>query len=94
MLVFADNAWHVFAGLIVFAAGLTIALSQRKIFGVPVKRATMLYLWHSFFCVFYFWYSLNDAADSTLYYLSSLDYEADFRFGTSGIYFIVSFRRD
>ncbi|MBQ08122.1 MAG: hypothetical protein CMN11_16565 [Roseobacter sp.] len=91
MLVFADNAWHVFAGLIVFSAGLTIALSQKNIFDVPVKRAIALYLWHSFFCTFYLWYSLSDVADSTSYYLNSFDYEAGFRFGTSGIYFIVSF---
>jgi hypothetical protein len=91
MLVLADNAWHILAGFFLFSAGLFIALAQRKLFNVPIKRATSLYLWHSFFCVFYFWYSLNNTADSTLYYLNSLTYDSAFRFGTSGIYFIVSF---
>lgn len=91
MLVFADNAWHILAGFLVFSGGLTIALVQKSIFGVPEKRAIALYLWHSFFCMFYFWYSLNNTADSTLYYLNSLDYHSGFSFGTSGIYFAVSF---
>lgn len=91
MLVFADNAWHIFVGLLVFLAGFTIALAQKRIFNVPAKRAIMLYLWHSFFCIFYLWYSLNDIADATQYYLASLNHVDGFNFGTSGIYFIVSF---
>lgn len=90
MLEFADNAWHVFVGSLLFSAGFTIVLAQKRVFAVPVKRATTLYLWHSFFCLFYFWYSLNNIADSTQYYLVSLDYEAGFWFGTAGMYFIVS----
>ena len=91
MLVFSDNAWHVIIAFLVFLSGYPVVLIQRKVFCVPVKRALALYVWHSFFCIFYFWYSLDNAADATLYYIRSLGYDDGFRFGTAGIYFIVSF---
>ena len=91
MLVFAENAWHVIIAFLVFLAGYPIALIQKKIFCLSMKRALALYIWHSIFCMFYFWYSLNDAADATLYYIHSLTYEFGFGFGTAGIKFIVSY---
>lgn len=90
MLTFADGAWHVIANLVIFLAGLWIALGQKRLFGVPQKRAVVLYLWHSFFCMFYFWYSLNNISDSTNYYLYSLSYDDGFKFGTAGVYYLVS----
>lgn len=90
MLTFADGPWHVFANLAIFLVGLWIALGQKRLFAVPQKRAVVLYLWHSFFCMFYLWYSLNNTADATNYYLYSLDYGAGFKFGTAGIYYLVS----
>jgi len=64
---------------------------QKRLFRVPQKRALLLYFWHTFFCVFYFWYSLNNTSDSTLYYLISHSYDRGFKFGTSAIYYFVSF---
>ncbi|OWL86390.1 hypothetical protein [Halopseudomonas aestusnigri] len=90
MLVFADTAWHVISAFFIFFAGVFVAFAQRRIFQVSNGRAISLYLWHSFFCIFYIWYSLDNVADSRLYYLNSLEYEFDFSFGTSGIYFITA----
>lgn len=91
MLVFADNAWQLLAAVLVFIIGFSIALIQRSVFGVSTRLAIALYFWHSFFSMFYFWYSLNNTADSTLYYLNSLNYEDGFGFGTPSIRFISSF---
>lgn len=91
MLVFADNAWHIIAGFLIFLAGLSVAISQKRLFAVPQRLSIALYLWHSFFCLFYFWYSLNNTADSTLYYIRSLSFNFGFDVGTSGIDYIVSF---
>jgi len=91
MLTFADTAWHVFANMFVFLIGFSIAIGQKRMFGISHKLAIALYFWHTFFCLFYFWYSLNNTADSTSYYLRSLDYDSGFKFGTVGLHFLVSF---
>lgn len=91
MLVFAASGWHVLAGTFIFLAGLFTAFVQKKVFHVPVVHAVALYLWHSSLCIFYFSYSLNNTADSTLYYIGSLDYSRGFEFGTDSIHYIVSF---
>lgn len=91
MLVFFENAWHVFAAVLVLLLGLIIALIQKKIFGVPQKRAIILYFWHTFFCIFYFWYSVNNAADAKTYYFNSLTYDGGLNFGSLGVYYVTSF---
>ncbi|MCK0097478.1 hypothetical protein MWU60_18015 [Yoonia sp. F2084L] len=91
MLLFAGSLWHIAAGLLLFLAGLSVAIAQKRIFCIPQKRAIALYLWHSFFCIFYFWYSLNNSADSAQYYIRSLDHDSGFRFGTHGVYHFLSF---
>lgn len=91
MLTFVDNGWHVFAGLMIFLGGLAGAFAQKRLFEVPRVRAILLYFWHTLFCIFYFWFSLNNTADSTSYYLHSVDYDLGFRFGTAGVYYFVSF---
>lgn len=90
MLTFADSAWHIFTNTIIFLAGLSIAIAQRRVFKIPHRRAVVLYLWHTFFCLSYFWYSLDNPADAKRYYLYSLNYVDGFNFGTDGITFLVS----
>ena len=91
MLVFSENAWHVIVAAVVFFAGMALAVSQKRVFCVPHKRALALYFWHSFFCIVYFWYSLSNSADATNYFLSSLTYDMGFKFGTAGINYFASF---
>lgn len=90
MLVFADSPWHVLTALVIFLAGLWIALILRRVFTISHEQALLFYLWHSAFCVLYFSYSLNNVADSTLYYLDSLTYDLGPGLGTRGIYFLTS----
>lgn len=90
MLVFADTAWHVFSAAIVFLAGVLIAISLGRFFKISQKRALFFYLWHSALCLYYFYFSLNSTADSTLYYINSFDYDQGLMFGTHGIYLLTS----
>ncbi|MEJ5220078.1 hypothetical protein WG622_17625 [Cognatishimia sp. D5M38] len=91
MLVFAESAQHILVSLFIFLVGLSIALKQKRFFKVSQKQAIALYLWHSFFCIAFFWFSLGGKADATGYYLHSLEYDSGFHFGTRGVYFVVSF---
>jgi len=90
LLTFADGGWHVFFSLVIFLTGLAGAFIQKRVFQVPQKQAIALYLWHTFFCFFYFWYTLNNLSDSISYYLRSFESGLRFDFGTVGIRYIVS----
>lgn len=90
MLVFADSAWHVFSALIVFLAGFWVALAQKRLFSVGHNHAILFYLWHTAFCLYYFYYSLGNVADSTAYYIHSVEVAWRFGLGTRGIYALTS----
>ncbi|HCZ00129.1 MAG: hypothetical protein A3D16_18355 [Rhodobacterales bacterium RIFCSPHIGHO2_02_FULL_62_130] len=90
VLVFVDSVWHLVTIVLVFGFGVLLAIAQRGVFGVAQKRALFLYAWHTAFCIFYFWYSLSNVADSTNYYLFSISEDASLTFGTQGVYLLTS----
>lgn len=90
MLSIADTSWHVISSVIVFLIGLSIAILQRPTFRVPTAYAVCLYIWHTLFCVGYFFYSLTNIADATTYYMYSIGVMPPFEIGTVGIYYLVS----
>jgi hypothetical protein len=91
VLVFADTAWKIFSAAIIFLAGAFLAVSLGRFFKIPQKRAVFFYAWHTAFCLYIFHYSLTNIADSTLYYIKSLEYNEGLSLGTDGIYFLTSF---
>lgn len=86
----ATTAWHVFSSAGVFVIGAVISLYIPRYFGIPWSRSLVLYLWHTAFCILYIIYSLNNVADSTLYYQRSLFHTGDFSSGTQFVYFLTS----
>ncbi len=76
--------------MILFLAGLWIALAQKRIFGIERMRALFFYAWHTVFCLLYFLYTLGNPADAKTYYLSSLSDGLSFDVGTRGIHFLTS----
>lgn len=94
MLSIADTPWHVISAIMVFFVGLVVAMMQRRVFRVPVSYAVGLYLWHTVFCAYYFYYSLSNVADAQTYYLYSLNIGAPFALGTVSIYYLVAIFSD
>jgi hypothetical protein len=90
VLVFAESVWHLVTIALVFGLGLFLAIAQTRIFGISQRRALLVYAWHTAFCMFYYWYSLSNVADSTNYYLFSLSEDASLTFGTQGVNFLTS----
>ncbi len=61
-------------------------------FEVNFRKSIFLFFWHSIFCIFYFYYSLIQGADSIVYYARAMSNELiDFNFGTSFIVLITRF---
>jgi hypothetical protein len=91
MLTVVDTPWHVLSTLIVWLLGVVFAISQRRIFCIPVKSALLFYLWHSVLSIYYLYFSLTNPADATKYYFDSLEYTRGFDFGTAAINWLTSF---
>jgi hypothetical protein len=74
---------------LVFLLGLFGAFWWGRITSTPFSRVLLLYIWHSVFCVFYFYYSLTNTADTTSYYAWSLE-PVSFGLGTDFVVLILS----
>ena len=76
--------------LIVFIIGVIIALIISRYFQCSFPRSIIIYLWHSLFCFAYVWYSLDHAADSNYYYISSFNSHIKFSFGIPAVLLLTS----
>jgi len=90
MVELFESSWHVISCLLVFLTGFLLALLIRKFFFISIKRAMVLYCWHTFFCLIYALYVKSNFGDAVVYYISSLNFVGDFSFGTQGIKYFNS----
>jgi hypothetical protein len=69
-----------------------LSLKICEYFEVNFRKSVFLFFWHSIFCIFYFYYSLIQGADSIVYYARAVSDElVIFNFGTSFIVLITRF---
>ena len=89
----SSSAFQLISSVLVFIVGLFILLGIRKYLWSNLKRASLLYIWHTVLCVVYFWYVLNKGGDATMYFTHALLYgfEGEFSFGTAGIVYLTAF---
>jgi hypothetical protein len=91
MLVFGDTFLQLLSCCLIFSFGLITAIVQKKYLSLSHQYALILYLWHSLFCLYNYYASLNGGYDSTTYYLSSLETESQLGLGTSAVIYFVAF---
>lgn len=89
----SSTAFQLISSFLVFIVGFLIILGVRKYLWSNLKRASLLYIWHTVLCVVYFWYVFNKGGDATMYFTHALLYgfEGEFSFGTAGIVFLTAF---
>lgn len=80
-----SNPWHIISALLIFILGILITIKIKNKLNLKSSISILLYLWHTFFCLFYLWYSLSNSADSTRYYSKALAGNITFELGTAGI---------
>jgi len=88
-MVFFNDAWDVISSLSVFLFGLIFFISIRRQFSSRLSRVAFLYLWHSFFCIVYMLYVINNGGDALMYYNSGVDQGFAFSLGTDAVRYIV-----
>lgn len=80
--------WGYISALVVFIVGIVIAQKSSGYFGVKQRYSIFLYLWHTLFCLIYFWYLSNNVGDALGYYrLASLG-EFELKPGTNAVLMI------
>lgn len=82
-------AWQLVSAEIIFALGGLIMMGLARRFGTPIKRALLLYGWHTIFCFVAISYTLKNGGDALGYYHTALQGGTDFRAGTDAINFIT-----
>lgn len=85
-----DSLLNIFTCWALLSLGAALSIRAGRYFDIGSKRSLTIYLWHSIFCGVYLWYSLNGVADSTNYYLWSLE-DVNFDVGTGFVVYITSF---
>jgi len=90
MLLF-QSPWELLGALMVFSIGFIIAWFVRVPFGLSVARASVLYVWHTVFCVAYALYVIKYGGDSLNYYISAQRGDLEFSFGTAAVKVITAF---
>ena len=88
-IAYAENVWQVISAFAVFVAGF-LAFSARPFRSVSRKVSVALYLWHTFFTLYYARFALYNSADARGYFIRSLENNPSFRLGTKAIDFITS----
>ena len=86
-----SSVWYVISAFSVFTLGLFLSPIVGKAFGVSVKRAVMLYIWHTVFALAYILFTLNNLADSVLFYANSKAYSEGFNVGTKFVLLFTSY---
>lgn len=85
------SAWHVISILFVFLLGLVVSKYIGYRIGSRGVRPIFLYLYHTFWCLVFFWYSNINGADSFAYYYAGIGGEGELRFGTDFVIVVVEF---
>ena len=79
------EAWQAFLSLFVFVSGLLFSIKISKYFGVKQKHSAFLYVWHTFFCLVYFWYASFNVNDAYGYFLKASAGAFELKPGTNAV---------
>ena len=93
-MLFFSSIYDIFTGLVVLVIGAIVSIKISRYFSVSEKKALILYLWHTIFCVVYLYYVSSYGGDSLGYYEQSFISSNEFSFGTSAINIIVGLFSD
>ena len=84
-----DEIWSILSAFLVFVLGLVACIKIGLLFNTKKFRIIFLYFWHSLFCVFACWYSLNFVSDAFGYYEKAQMPEWNIGLGTAFVDFLT-----
>lgn len=85
-----SNAWHVISISVAFIFGIFFSVFISKFFAVSVKRAFLIYVWHTFFCLVYCWFVIYSGGDSLGYFNAAQSPSWSVGVGSQAVIFLTS----
>lgn len=85
-----STSWQVITTILVFLAGMVVANVLGRSFQTDPRRAMLLYVWHTIFCVIFTLYVIKNGGDATYYYADSQQGDVKFSLGTESVVFITA----
>lgn len=88
----SSSALQLISAFLVFVVGLFIISGVRKYLDSNLKRALLLYIWHTMLCMVYFWFIFYKGGDAAMYFkeASLYGFDNEFSLGTAGIIYFTS----
>ncbi len=92
-MTLSSSAFQLISAFVVFILGLFVVLGVRKYFDTNLKRASLLYIWHTILCMVYFWYIFYKGGDATGYFIKALiiGFNNEFGLGTAGVTYLTTY---
>ncbi len=90
----AGGAYNYISYFFLFLFGFGVVGYFANIFKLNLIRSFAIYIWHTFFAIFYGWYTINFGGDAVQYYLDAYygEYnDVPFGIGTVGVTYLVGF---
>lgn len=84
------DTWGYFSSVFVFLFGFFLVLKTSSFLRVSQKKSSYLYLWHTFMCLIYLWYVVNNGGDALVYYHRAGMGDYELRPGTNGVVLLNS----
>jgi hypothetical protein len=82
---------QVATALLVFIFGYVVILKVKNNLNISTKMSSLLYLWHTFFCVIYMVFTFNYGGDALAYYSHALNGDTvHLEFGTAMVKYMVN----
>jgi hypothetical protein len=86
-----STAWQFLSSVLIFAAGILVAISVGRRFNTTARRSLTLYGWHTIFCIIATLYLVANGGDAIDYYKTALAGNVEFSVGTAAVSFITVF---
>lgn len=74
-MLFLNSVYDIFSVCFMFLFGGGVSFVFSSYFRVSKGCSLLLYVWHTVFCLVYFFYSLDNPADAKKYYIDSFDFD-------------------
>lgn len=86
-----SSAYHFLSALFFLFFGFVVSIKFGRLFLIRDMGSAFLYVWHTFFSVFYCWYVIRSGGDAVSYFRDGADWNGEISVGTAAVRSISAF---
>lgn len=87
-----ENVYDIIITVALLIIMLLASMRINRLFGLGDRKGLYIFLWHTFFTIFYMYYTFHNTSDAMAYYSKSLDIQnyTSFALGTKFVVYFTS----